>query len=277
MKLPHPPTPRRTAAVLCATALLFATSTVAAPRSELIDQHWTASGDQTLSHDVWDGFLQRHVISSDDGIDRVTYASVDAASRAELDDYLDQMQATVATALTRDEQFAFWVNLYNAATVAVVLDAYPVDSIRDIGGSLFSSGPWDDDVVTVEGRDLSLNDIEHGILRPIWQDPRIHYVVNCASIGCPTLGRNAMTATTKEMMLDTAARAYVNHPRGANVANGRLTVSSIYDWYAVDFGGSDANVIAHLRQFAEPDLQSALAEFRSIADDVYDWSLNEAK
>ena len=181
-------------------------------------------------------------------------------------------------AYRRDEQFAYWVNLYNALTVKVVLDHYPVDSILDIGIShgLFAFGPWGKKLISIDGDDLSLDDIEHRILRPIWRDPRIHYAVNCASIGCPNLMRRAFTGKTAEAMLTQAARDYINHPRGAEVRDGRLYASSLYEWYQVDFGDSDAAVIQHLKQFANPELARLLETVSYIYDDDYDWTLNGA-
>lgn len=264
--------------VACVPALaLLAGVAEAAPRAKLVDDYWTRAGVEAFDHSLWDGFLADWTEAGPDGITLVAYGRVSATGRATLERYLTAAQAVDPTALDREQQFAYWVNLYNAATVARIIEEYPVDSIRDIGGGLFSRGPWDEDAVTVAGRTLSLNDIEHGILRPIWQDARIHYVVNCASIGCPNLGSQAFPADDAEATLDAAARDYVNHPRGARVESGRLIVSSIYEWYGVDFGAGDAGVIAHLRAHAEPALHAALAGVERIHRDEYDWNLNEAR
>ena len=263
----------RLVAILMAAAVALAVP-AAAQKAKLVDPYWTNEGSGSAEHPAWDAFLSEYAVLGGDGIRRVDYARAKSAGRAALETYLAALQAIDPANLARDEQFAYWVNLYNAATVAVVTDAYPVDSIRKIGGGLFSRGPWNDDVVRVAGRALTLNDIEHGILRPIWRDPRIHYVVNCASIGCPNLGERALTAAGLEDALDAAARAYVNHPRGARVENGKLRVSSIYHWYEEDFGGGGAGVIAHLRKYAEPHLATALQGVRRVSRHGYDWSLN---
>lgn len=266
----------RPAAIAAAMALAMAVQAAAAPASKLVDAYWQGQGDAAPpGHADWDAFLDRYLVAGDDGINLLAYGRVDGEGRALLDGYLAEMQALDPTALGRDDQYAYWVNLYNAATVAVVLDAWPVKSIRRIGGFL-SGGPWDRDAVRVAGRDLSLNDIEHGILRPIWQDARIHYAVNCASLGCPNLALRAYQGATLERDLDAAAKDYVNHPRGASVGDGRLKVSSIYHWYKVDFGDSDAGVIAHLGAYAEPGLAAALAGVDRVDGHDYDWSLNEA-
>ena len=213
------------------------------------------------------------------GVNRLAYSRVSAADRAALDDYIDRLAAFEISRYGRDEQLAYWINLYNALTIAVVLDHYPVKSILDIAISpgLFSIGPWGKKLVTVDGEALSLDDIEHRILRPIWRDPRIHYAVNCASIGCPNLATMAFTGANAEDMLTRTARDYVNNPRGAELRNGRLVVSSIYEWYKEDFGDSDVGVIRHLRQYAQPNLAAALDGVTRIAADDYDWALNEAE
>ena len=106
----------------------------------------------------------------------------------------------------------------------------------------------------VEGELLSLDDIEHRILRPIWGDPRIHYVLNCASYGCPNLNDRALTGRTVDKRLDAEAKVYINSDRAVLFKNGDLYVPSIYRWFVSDFGGTDASIIAHLRIFAEPVL-----------------------
>ena len=97
-----------------------------------------------------------------------------AADRKALEGYIDQLSAMTPANLSRPDQFAFWANLYNAATLRLVLEAYPVDSIRDIKPSLFAIGPWKKDVVRVGGKAMSLDGIEHGVLRKQWRDPRVH-------------------------------------------------------------------------------------------------------
>ena len=158
-----------------------------------------------------------------------------------------------------------------------MLEHYPLDSIRDIRAGLFSRGPWRLELIEVEGEKLTLDDIEHRILRPIWRDPRIHYAVNCASIGCPNLQPRAFTAANSGMLLEQAARDFVNHERGARVENGKLRVSSIYHWFDEDFGGNDSGVIAHLKQYADTELAAKLADIDHIDDHAYDWSLNLAE
>src|SRR6185436_17606316 len=144
--------------------------------------------------------------------------------RKKLDAYLERLQAVKVMQFSRPEQRAYWANLYNATTVQVILEHYPVESITKINISpgFFAKGPWKKKLLKIEGEEVSLDDIEHRILRPLWKDPRTHYSVNCASVGCPNLLPRAFTAGNMEEMLDEGARTYVNHPRGARVKDGTL-------------------------------------------------------
>lgn len=213
-----------------------------------------------------------------DGVNRVAYRGVGAPDRAALRAYIEQLAATPVSRLNRDEQFAFWVNLYNATTVDTVLAHYPVKSIMaiDISPGLLAIGPWGKKLLRVEGEELSLDDIESRILRPIWRDSRVHYAVNCASIGCPNLRAEAWSSRDLPAQLDAAGRAYANHPRGTSVMGAKLKVSSIYEWFQGDFGGSEGAVLRYLRGLAAPTLADRLLGFDGYDDHDYDWSLNEA-
>lgn len=234
---------------------------------------------------VYDALLRRYVSMGNDGIARVDYAlwQSSAADRAALDGYIAHLATRRPSSMTRAEAFAYWGNLYNAVTLGVVLDRYPVTSIRDIKSDAWLdprayTGPWRQQRVKVEGRRLSLDDIEHEIMRPTFKDPRVHYVVNCASYGCPNLMNRAWRSATLEADLEAAARAFVNHSRGVTVLqDGTLKVSSIYKWFIADFGGDDAGLIAHFRRYAEPALARRLAGSPRIAEDDYDWSLNRVQ
>lgn len=272
---------------LVAVAIVFLSTTgiasfqaLFAPSADLWER-WLAhdpASTATIDHAPWDRLLAAYVVRGGDGIARFAYDRVTEADRALLAAYVGRLAATPIGGYARPEQRAFWINLYNALTVQVVLDHYPVDSIMDIDISpgLFARGPWDRELVEVEGEPVSLNDIEHRILRPIWKDPRLHYALNCASLGCPDLMQKAYTAALTETLLDTSAHAYVNHPRGVRIDDGRLTVSSIYAWFQEDFGGRDETIIAHLKRYAAPPLAAKLAGIDTIADHDYDWSLNDA-
>jgi hypothetical protein len=233
---------------------------------------------ESINHSLWGNLLSRHVRKSNRGVNLVDYRGFSAADRTMLADYIAILTGVSISQFNRDQQLAYWINLYNALTVQVVLDHYPVDSIRDINISpgLFTIGPWDKTLISIEGEDLTLNDIEHRILRPIWRDPRIHYAVNCASIGCPNLRDRAYSGTEIDTALDQAATAYVNDPRGVSVVDGKVSVSKIYDWFIEDFGGSEGMVLRHLQHYAAPELAARLEAIGKLSDVHYDWSINLA-
>lgn len=254
---------------------LFAPAAKAWPRWQAHDP----ASRLVIDHTAWDRFLKVRLRRRVDGVMGLAYGAVTPAERASLASYLSEMERIAVSGLNRAEQFAFWVNLYNAVTVRIVLDRYPVASIRDIslgGGGLFGGGPWSAPVTTIEGESLTLNDIEHRILRPLWQDARVHYALNCASVGCPDLRVGAWTAVGQDAALAAAARAHVNHPRGVLAQADGLVVSSIYNWFSDDFG-QEAGVLAHLRRHAEPGLLAAIDKAPSITGYRYDWTLNDVK
>src|SRR3990170_4694169 len=235
---------------------------------------------EIVDHAPFDQLLQTYVKPGADGLNRVDYAALKKGGLQSLRSYIQTLEQVDPASLNRNEQFAFLANLYNAKTLEIVASRYPVKSIKDIslGGGVLASlagGPWKAKVVEIQSVELSLNDIEHGILRPIFKDPRVHYAVNCASIGCPNLGTEAFTGAKLNEQLDAAARAYVNHPRGVDVRSDGLVASSIYSWFADDFGGTEEAVLSHLKKYAEPELRARLAGSASITDYAYDWSLND--
>jgi hypothetical protein len=235
------------------------------------------SNSATVDHSSWTNFLDSYLVTgSSDGVNRVQYSAVSSEDRAELEGYISSLERVAVRDLNSKEQMAYWINLYNALTVWVILDHFPVESIRDIDISpgLFSDGPWGAKLLQIEGKKVTLDDIEHRILRPVYEDNRIHYAVNCASIGCPNLQPRAYTARNLEEMLEAGAREYVNSPRGARFEGNRLVVSSIYDWFQEDFGDSEGDVIEHLITYASPDLAAKLQVYRGRLRYEYDWDIN---
>ncbi len=250
-----------------------------APSSDLWDR-WLANEEANTSEPdfaAWDLILGRYLRPADRGPNLFDYGAVTATDRQVLKGFVADMARVPISSLSRQVQIPYWVNLYNALTIDVVLDHYPVKSIQDIDISpgFFANGPWNKKLVEIESETLSLNDIEHRILRPIWRDPRIHYVVNCAAIGCPNLETTAYRAATMEQSLEETARNYVNDPRGISIRDGRVTVSRIYDWFIEDFGDSEAGVIAHLKRYAAAPVVEQLTAIGKLHESRYDWQLNE--
>ncbi len=122
---------------------------------------------------------------------------------------------------------------------------------------------------------LTLNDVEHRIIRPIWQDARIHYVVNCASIGCPNLYPEPLTADNWRRIFEESAADYITHPRGMRFEGNRLVLSEIYNWYVTDFGDSLDGVVSHLEGYVDTETAERLRDFDGRVRYEYDWSLNE--
>src|ERR687891_2967957 len=221
------------------SSVLAAGVAKAAPPAERWER-WAAHDPNSMrhiDHAEWDAFLMRYLRIGADGVHRVAYSQVTPADRARLDDYLARLAAVPISAYNRAEQMAYWINLYNALVVRLVIEHYPVASIRDIGGGpgADGGGPWAEKLVEVEGTPLSLNDIVHRILRPIWGDPRVHYALACSAVGCPNLQPEPFDARQLDRQLNEAAMAY-----------------------------------------AEPDLAMQLQKFDRISEDEFDWRLNDA-
>ncbi|HEX5605027.1 MAG TPA: DUF547 domain-containing protein [Candidatus Binatia bacterium] len=240
------------------------------------DKHDAAS-TETIDHTRWQGFLQKFVVTAHpSGINRIRYQAVGADAFASLRGYLSSMQTVTISNYNRAEQKAFWINVYNALTVQLVLSRYPIASIRDINISpgLATRGPWGAKLFIVEGERLTLDDIQHRILRPIWKDSRAHYALTTAALGSPHLQSIAYTARNSEALLEKSAREFINHPRGVSIQNGRLQVSTLYVWFQEDFGGGAEGLMEHWQDYADASLADALAKYNGGLAHDYDWRLN---
>jgi hypothetical protein len=225
----------------------------------------------------YSALLERRISRGADALNLFDYAGAHAAGElAVVTAYTDHLASQNPDAMSEPDQIAYWANLYNALTVKLILENYPVKSIRKIKDGLFSIGPWKRDAVTVNGEVLTLDDIEHGIMRKRYPNPAlVHYMVNCASIGCPNLQPKLWSGATLDADRDAAAREFINSSRGVAIEGDELRVSSIYDWFKEDFGGSKSETLKHFRKYAGPELLSALNAGAKIDDYGYDWDLNE--
>ena len=262
-----------------AVFLVFLTlETYAAPKSDLWDR-WTAhQPESTLAPDYqkWSDFIRQYLdTSNSDGIHRVDYAGVTAEDQEALKQYLLRLQKIPVSRLSRIQQLPYWINLYNAFTVHLILEHYPQDSIVDIRYGFFDFGPWDEKLLQIEDEEVSLNNIEHRILRPIWEDQRLHYALNCVSLGCPNLQPESFHPGNVESLLNSGARDYINHPRGLRFENeDDLLLSKIYDWYADDFGDNEKELLQHLMRYANRSTKTRLESFDGDLDYEYDWDMN---
>ncbi len=221
--------------------------------------------------------LNQRISRGEGGLNLFDYAGALADGELkEITAYTDYLASQNPDAMSVPDQLAYWANMYNALTLKVVLENYPVSSIRKIKSGAFKPGPWDRDAVTVNGKTLTLNDIEHGIMRKKYPNPAmVHYMVNCASIGCPNLLGKLWSGETLDADRAQAARDFINSPRGVAFDGNDLELSSIYNWFKEDFGGSKSSTLDHVRKFAGPELLSALDAGATIDGYEYNWDLNE--
>lgn len=241
----------------------------------LWEAHDPASTQQ-VDHAAWALLLRRMLRRDHDGMQRVAYAQATSADRYLLNLYLGQLATVEVHGLNRPEQLAFWINLYNAQVMRLVLERYPVATVQELAPGPAGTGPWSKPAITVQGQSLTLNDLENRILRPIWRDARIHYVISWAARGSPCLMPEPILAERANVQLDLAATMFINHPRALELAGMRLMLSSLYDWFRQDFGGTDRQVLRHILAYARPELAMRLQKVDRIAGYRYDWSLNEA-
>ncbi len=239
-----------------------------------------ASNTQTIDHAAWQDILENYIETEhESGVFLFDYSSVDDEVFQQLENYIQRLANIDPRHYSRIEQKAYWINLYNALTVKLILENYPLDSITSLGDTVAAFGPWDDEAIIVIGQKLSLNNIEHQILRPIWNDARIHFAVNCASFACPNLQDNAFTAENMDYLLNKAASEYIVHPRGARFEKDKLILSSIFDWYAEDFGENKESILLTLSGYFPKDLATDVAEkiknYQGQIDYEYDWILND--
>ena len=267
-------------ALLGLLVILVGAPAQAGPRAELWER-WLAHDPAStlqIDHDDWDAVLVRYLRIGADGVHRVAYGEVEPADRALLENYVARLAALPISAYSRPEQMAYWINLYNALVVRLVVEHYPIASIRDVGKGPDEAGvgPWKRKLIEVEGTPLSLHDIAHRILRPIWRDPRVHYALACGAVSCPNLQPEPFYADQLDRQLSEAAMAYVNDRRCIRIEGDQLGLSSMYRWYRDDFGSTDRDVINHLMAYAAPSLAMKLQGFDQIDDDGFDWRLNDA-
>lgn len=202
----------------------------------------------------------------------VDYAGLKAAE-PRLDAYLDFLSGVDPESLSPQDRFAFYVNAYNAWTIKLILLDYPgIESIKDLG-SIFKS-PWKREFVLLNGKKVTLDHIEHDILRPQFKDPRVHFAINCASLGCPPLFSEPFVGNRLEQQLNAVTRAFVNDIRYNRLEGNTLFVSKIFKWFKKDFND---DVIGFFEQYASDRLKRQLHERTSklkISYLDYDWGLN---
>ncbi|HCE41047.1 MAG: DUF547 domain-containing protein [Alcanivorax sp.] len=244
-----------------------------------------AGADAGFDHGAWNTLLQEHVEWRRDGVASVVDYDGFAADRDALRAYLDALGSLSEAGfqrLDRDARLAFLINAYNAFTVELILRQTPrPDSIRDIG-SIFR-GPWKQRFFTLLGEERTLDELEHEMIRgnPALMDERIHFAVNCASVGCPALRPEAYTGARLDAQLADATHRFLSDRQRNRFRDGTLEVSPIFDWYESDFDaaadGLGAWLANHGDALALPDAARSEARDGDLDIDFldYDWSLND--
>ncbi len=221
------------------------------------------------SHERWDKLLRKYVNSSG----MVSYKGFQK-DKADLDIYLKTLSDNAPqNSWSENEQKAYWINAYNAFTVALIMKHYPVKSIKDIGGKIYKvNTPWDIKFINIGGKKYDLNNIEHGILRKKFDDPRIHFALVCASISCPRLRNEAYTAAQLNAQLEDAGKDFLNDKSKNKISAQKAELSKYFSWYKGDFTKNGS-----LADFINKYSVTKINTNTKIGSVDYNWNLNEQK
>jgi hypothetical protein len=216
-----------------------------------------------VSHEPFDAILKKHVKRG-----RVDYEGIKRESRAALDGYVKALGKARLAGASRNEKLAFYLNAYNALVIKSVVDRLPVESVMKVPG-FFKRHRH-----TVAGRRVTLDELEHGIIRPTFKDARVHFALVCAARSCPPLRAAAFHAGSVDGVLDRLAKSFVNSWSGVRIQGARVRVSQIFNWFADDFRKSAGSVGRFLARYHEKHA-GLLKRTRRFEHLPYDWSLNK--
>lgn len=229
-----------------------------------------SSRASTANHEIWADLLEKYITPG--GVD---YTGLQT-EEDRLDQYLKVLEDTDPEKLSRNEQYAYYINAYNAWTIKLILSGYPdVKSIKDFG-SIFKS-PWEKKWVRINGKVITLDDVEHNILRPRFKDPRVHFAINCSAASCPPLRPEPYLGHTLDQQLDDSTRTFVNDSNSYRLEGNTLYVSRIFKWFSEDF---NEDALGFYLQYAKGDLKEKLTGQKDniqVKYMHYDWSLNDVK
>jgi hypothetical protein len=228
-----------------------------------------AFAQKAPSHKEWDKLLKKHV----DASGMVNYKGF-KSDKAALDAYLKILSDNAPkSSWSKNDEKAFWINAYNAYTVSLIVSKYPVKSIKDLGGKIYKvNTPWDIKFITIGGKKYDLNNIEHGILRKKYDDPRIHFALVCAAMSCPKLQQEAYTGSDVDKQLDAAGKEFLNDKSKNKISASKADLSKYFSWYKGDFTKNGS-----LSDFINKYSQTKINGDTKIGSLDYDWSLNEQK
>jgi len=226
-------------------------------------------GSKSINHEQWSILLKKYV----DENGNVNYKGFIADSLA-LQSYLDLLTENPPDENTwsKDEQIAYWINVYNAFTVKLIMEYFPLESIKDIGSSIqipFVNSPWDIKLIEIEGEKIDLNNVEHSILRKKFNEPRIHFAINCASYSCPKLRNEAYSAELLNTQLQEQTIDFINDPQRNIITKDKAEVSKIFSWFTSDFTKSGT-----LKDFLNQYALQQIDPKTKITYLDYNWELN---
>ncbi len=225
-----------------------------------------ATASAGVDNSIYASLLKQYVVNANVNYDGLK------KDEEKLNHYLNLLSQTDAKAMSRNAQFAYYINTYNAFTLKLILTQYPgINSIKEIGG--FFSNPWKKKFITLQGRRVNLDYIEHEVLRPRFKDPRVHFAINCASKSCPPLRYEPYEAEKLESQLNDQAHQFINNPKHNYVKENKLFLSKIFDWFKDDFND---NPLLFVKQFADDDLKETLNKNSNPKINYleYNWALN---
>lgn len=227
------------------------------------------SKPKAINHKQWSVLLKKHVNKKGD----VNYKGF-IGDAAAMDSYLKLLSDNPPdSSLSKNEKFAYWINAYNAFTVKLITENYPLKSIKDLGSTATKNSPWDKKFFKIGGKEMTLNNIEHDILRKQFNDPRLHFAINCASYSCPKLLNKAFEAATLNKQLDERAVDFLNDTTKNNITTSSAKLSSILLWYEQDFTKTGITKIEYINKYSRVKiLAGTKVEYLK-----YNWELNELK
>lgn len=235
-----------------------------------------SEGDETFEHGPYDALLSAHVDEKEGTVD---YEGL-AEQEAKLDAYLSEVADADLAELSEDAQLALLINAYNAYTLKLILEHYPdIDSIRDV------DDPWSTVRWEVGGQKLSLDQIEHGLIRPLYRDPRIHFAVNCAAVDCPHLAESAYTGADVDEQLGARTQATLSDDKFVRIEEGELRYTKVMHWYQDDFVDPSfqnhaESVPGYIARYTRDEVRQSIEEHDGdppASPLSYDWALNDEK
>lgn len=232
---------------------------------------FNANSQSKISHELFDGLLKKHVTTEG----KVSYKGFIKDSIT-LNQYLNLLSKTPPDpkTWTKQEQMAYWINAYNAFTIKLIIQYYPIKSIKEIGSSIqipFVNSPWDIKFISIGQSKIDLNDIEHGKLRKSFNDPRIHMALVCASKSCPILLNHAYDPIKLDQQLDRQTKAFFADPFRNRISPDKPHLSAILNWYGVDFTKNGRSVSTFVNTYSQIKIKPSA----KILYLEYDWGLNE--